>query len=123
MSTDRELLPCPFCGDTPVFEGDGENWQDERRYVQMKLVCCTSMSKAIGWNRARDMTPKAREAELRAKLTEQWNRRAYADRIAADEALLRQALADLKSCSAVTHWPALRPTINAIEQRLEKTHG
>jgi hypothetical protein len=72
-------LPCPFCGGTPDFEGNAADWKDESRYVELSITCCATMTEAIGWRRARDMTVEARTAELQAKLTEAWNRRAPDD--------------------------------------------
>jgi hypothetical protein len=71
----EEFLPCPFCGDTPWFEGDGNDWKDDRRYVEMFLTCCSSMSSAIGWSRAREMTAEARTKEMKETLTRRWNKR------------------------------------------------
>ncbi len=72
--TDK-ICKCPFCGGDPWFEGDGDNWRDDRRYVQMKLVCCVTMSSAIGWSAARDMQSKDREEFLKKALVEKWNKR------------------------------------------------
>jgi len=68
-----ELLPCPFCGNKPNLT-DWE-WKDDSRYVEASLVCCVTMSEAIGWRKARDMTDSAKAEELRSKLVEAWNRR------------------------------------------------
>lgn len=70
-----ELKPCPFCGGTPYFEGDTNEWQDGSRYVELSLTCCATMTESIGWRKARDMTIEERSAELRAKLTSNWNTR------------------------------------------------
>lgn len=70
-----ELLNCPFCGDTPWFEGDGKNWVDDRRCVQMHLRCCITMSASIGWMRARDMTERSRTQEMQSALINRWNTR------------------------------------------------
>ena len=69
-------LPCPFCGEEPHFEGDPNYWGDEGYYVEMSLTCCSTMNEAIGWKRGREMTSAARAAELKAKLTEAWDKRA-----------------------------------------------
>lgn len=37
------------------------------------------------------------------------------------EALIRQMLEALESCSSVTHWPAMQQTIAAARQRLGET--
>ena len=71
----NQLLPCPFCGGTPHFDGNAADWQDESRYVELSLKCCATMTEAIGWRRARDMTVEARTAELQTKLTDCWNTR------------------------------------------------
>jgi hypothetical protein len=70
-----DLKPCPFCGNVPWFEGSGEDWKDNHRYIQMHLVCCISMSSAIGWQKARDMVPEARTKEMKDILTQKWNTR------------------------------------------------
>lgn len=71
-----EILPCPFCGNVPSFEGDSSEWRDDCRYVQLSLVCCATMTECIGWKKARDLTPAERETALRAALTAAWNKRA-----------------------------------------------
>lgn len=73
MSAHTAPLPCPFCGDQPWFEGDGSDWKDDCRYVEMSLECCSRMTAAIGWRRARGMTAGERREELRAKLIAKWN--------------------------------------------------
>lgn len=73
------IKPCPFCLGDPHFNGDGDNWQDESRYVEMSLVCCVTMPQAIGWLRAREMTKKQREDELKKRLTDAWNHRASSE--------------------------------------------
>lgn len=79
MSEKTHLLPCPFCGSEPSFQGDGSSWVDERRYVSMQLGCCVSMSADVGWGRAHKMTPQQIEAELRERLTAQWNQRSQTE--------------------------------------------
>lgn len=79
MGIDNRLLSCPFCGGTPNFEGSAADWQDEHRYVELSLVCCVTMTEAIGWRAAAAMTVEARTAALRAKLTAAWNTRAPDD--------------------------------------------
>jgi hypothetical protein len=69
------ILPCPFCGNEPWFEGDAADWEDDARYVQLELRCCTTMTETIGWQQARRMTVEARTIELKNKLASQWNRR------------------------------------------------
>lgn len=71
----KELLSCPFCGGAPYFEGDAADWKDESRYVELSLTCCATMTEALGWRRARDMTVEARTAELTDKLATRWNTR------------------------------------------------
>lgn len=70
---DIELKPCPFCGCPPFFSR--AEWQDENRYVGMTLECCVTMTGAISWRIARDMTPEQHDASLRSNLTERWNER------------------------------------------------
>ena len=70
-----DLKPCPFCGSDPSFTGDASVWRDDSRYVELSLECCSSMTEAIGWWRARDMSTAERDAELRQRLTERWNTR------------------------------------------------
>lgn len=74
----NDLVPCPFCGSDPWFEGSASEWKDDHRYVELTLKCCASMTEAIGWRKARDMTVEARESELKAQLTASWNTRAAA---------------------------------------------
>ena len=69
------LLPCPFCGGLPYFEGDAKDWKDDHRYVELSLTCCVTMCETIGWKRARDMTIEARNKELQIRLTDKWNTR------------------------------------------------
>jgi len=71
----HELKPCPFCGDTPSFTGDAGKWRDESRYVELSIECCVTMTEAIGWRKARDMTVNERTEELQTKLSERWNNR------------------------------------------------
>lgn len=71
----EELLPCPFCGCIPHYEGDAAEWKDESRYVDLSLECCATMTEAIGWHRARDMSVEMRTAELRGRLAKRWNTR------------------------------------------------
>lgn len=73
--TDDDFLSCPFCGSAPWNEGDAAQWKDDNRYVQMKLVCCVTMSSAIGWKRARDMTVEQRAKEMKEALLNRWNTR------------------------------------------------
>jgi hypothetical protein len=73
--TEEFPMPCPFCGDTPWFEGDGSDWKDDRRYVQMYLSCCSSMSSVIAWSKAREMTAEERTKEMKESLTRRWNKR------------------------------------------------
>lgn len=73
--TETKLLPCPFCGDTPQFKGSAEDWQDEHRYVELSLTCCVTMTEAIGWRQAKDLTVEARTSELQTRLTKLWNTR------------------------------------------------
>lgn len=75
MKMTEDLIGCPFCGDIPYFTGDGDNWQDENRYVEMGLSCCISMTESIGWRKARDMTTKERQDQLSQRLLERWNER------------------------------------------------
>lgn len=70
-----DLKPCPFCGSNPNFTGDASVWKDDSRYVELSLECCSSMTEAIGWRRARDMTVEARTTELKTSLTNRWNTR------------------------------------------------
>ena len=70
-----QLKPCPFCGEEPWFEGDGDNWQDDCRYVEMEVVCCVRMSAALRWNNARNKTIQEREQELKEELLQMWNTR------------------------------------------------
>lgn len=74
MKTDQ-LKPCPFCGCDPYLSGDGENWQDESRYVEMSLECCVEMRSGIGWREARDMTKENRNKRMVDELTKRWNQR------------------------------------------------
>lgn len=80
-----EIEGCPWCGELPWFEGNGDNWQDDRRYVQMQLVCCARMSTGIGWDRAREMSPQEREDLMKKNLIAQWNSR-YNERFGDDNA-------------------------------------
>ena len=41
-------------------------------------------------------------------------------KITIDRAVLQQALEDLQSCSTVTHWPELVPTVDALRAALEQ---
>jgi transcription elongation factor Elf1 len=68
MSTERELLDCPFCGSDDVSQSMGEKG-DGTPWPYVECGACAACAEP-------DM----------------WNRRAYADHITADEALLRQAL-------------------------------
>jgi Restriction alleviation protein Lar len=77
--SETHLLPCPFCGDEPVITGDTSHWMDDARYVQLSIVCCSTMTETIGWRRARDMTVTERDVELRARLTDSWNKRYLGD--------------------------------------------
>lgn len=69
------LLPCPFCGQSPQFEGDPGEWKDDSRYVELSIACCVTMTETIGWRRAREMSVKERDAVLRGQLTARWNAR------------------------------------------------
>ena len=73
----KEFLPCPFCGDSePVFEGNGECWYDDYRYVEMKIECskcCVSIYEIMGWVKAREMSSEEREVEMKDNLTKKWN--------------------------------------------------
>jgi hypothetical protein len=69
------IKTCPFCGDTPWFEGDAADWQDDCRYVQLTLKCCVTMTAAIGWKRAREITVEARTTEMQSNLIDRWNAR------------------------------------------------
>lgn len=69
------LLPCPFCGGVPSFQGDAADWKDDSRYVELSLGCCAIMTEGIGWRKARDMTVAARTAELESALSKRWNTR------------------------------------------------
>jgi hypothetical protein len=71
----EELIGCPFCDSYPYFTGDGDNWRDDNRYVEMGLQCCVYMHDAIGWRQARDMTTKERADLLTQRLIERWNDR------------------------------------------------
>lgn len=73
------LEGCPFCGETPCWEGDGANWKDEKRYVQMKLMCCVTMSCSISWMVAREMLVEDRTKEMKNSLTKRWNTRYIED--------------------------------------------
>lgn len=88
MSEKTHLLPCPFCGGEPTFEGNGECWKDEYSYVEMSLECCISMTAQMGQSQARGLTPQAIEAQLREKLTRCWNARSEMAVIPAGFALL-----------------------------------
>ena len=71
----EELKPCPFCGSAPVFTGNVLDWKDDCRYVELTIECCASITRGIGWKKARDMSIPEREAALRSELTEAWNLR------------------------------------------------
>ena len=51
-------------------------WRDDNRYVELSLTCCATMTEAIGWRRARELTVEASTAELKASLASRWNKRA-----------------------------------------------
>jgi hypothetical protein len=75
VDVDVSPLPCPFCGDQPWFEGDANQWRDDRRYVELSLTCCATMTENIAWRNARDMTAKEKESELKRQLITNWNNR------------------------------------------------
>lgn len=68
------LLPCPFCSDTPTYSDVQE--KDDRRYMQMSLMCCISMSESIGYGQFKNMSDVAIESELKNALLTAWNTRA-----------------------------------------------
>lgn len=74
-----KFLPCPFCGDKePVFQGNGDCWYDDYRYIEMKIecgCCCASIYETMNWQTARTMKEKEREALMKANLTKKWNTR------------------------------------------------
>lgn len=65
------VKPCPFCGSQPRFS-DVE-YIDDRRYVQMELECCVTMSAVLGYQKYSGMTDKAIHAVLTDRLTKHWN--------------------------------------------------
>lgn len=69
------LKECPFCGGEPWFKGSAADWKDDRRYVELSLICCVQMTETIGWMRARDMLVRERDKELRERLSLKWNTR------------------------------------------------
>jgi hypothetical protein len=75
----NEFKDCPFCGGKPYFDGCVDDRRDEGRYVQLSLVCCVTMTEAIGWKKAISMTTKEKETTLREKLISQWNTRFVED--------------------------------------------
>jgi hypothetical protein len=75
--TDKELLPCPFCGDTATFSEVYE--RDDSRYMSMDLDCCVTMRASIDYGSFKNMAESAIKAELTADLIERWNTRAAAE--------------------------------------------
>jgi len=73
-SEEPPFYSCPFCGNKPYFT-DVE-WKDDSRYIQLSLECCVSMSEAIGWYKAKDMTISDITSELKNRLSLRWNTRA-----------------------------------------------
>lgn len=72
------FLPCPFCGAEPVFEGNGECWHDDYRYIEMKIECsncCVSIYEIMGWVKAREMSIEEREVQIKSNLIAKWNTR------------------------------------------------
>jgi hypothetical protein len=80
--SDQELLPCPFCGETPalninVYSNDG------RFSIRCKSEIC-EIRPSLSMACASEMWPDGksahyvREAETKAKIIETWNRRASA---------------------------------------------
>lgn len=68
-----KLLPCPFCGETPIFSDVEE--RDDRRYMRMLLECCITMSASIGYSKFKYMSDKEVKDYLTSKLINKWNSR------------------------------------------------
>jgi hypothetical protein len=73
-----ELEKCPHCGESPSFEGSASNWKDDNRYVELSLTCCATMTEAMGWRQARELTVAQRTEFLKERLTKRWNTRVEA---------------------------------------------
>lgn len=69
-----KLIPCPFCGGVPAFTA--AQVKDDRRYVQMELECCITMTTNISYPHFTKMSPTDLDYHLKATLTAQWNQRA-----------------------------------------------
>lgn len=68
------LLPCPFCGEVPSFTTPEK--KDERRYVEMKLECCSiKMAAALGWNQYKELSDTQITTRLHDELLQNWNKR------------------------------------------------
>ena len=67
------LKPCPFCGGMPDFGWVEE--KDERRYVQLDLICCVTMSDTLSFHEHKSLSDDETEARLKTSLAESWNRR------------------------------------------------
>ena len=73
----KRIKTCPFCGYLPHFTGDGDNWKDDGRYVEMSITCCATMTKALGWRFVKENKMQVKDIEdyLEARLIEDWNKR------------------------------------------------
>lgn len=65
------LKPCPFCDNTPSFTS--VEIMDERRYVEMKLICCIEMSETLGFSKYKDMLEPDIADYLKLQLIDRWN--------------------------------------------------
>ena len=66
-----ELLPCPFCGNTPSISEP--EWRDDNRYYAMDISCCSTLEVSIGWIFARNLTEQQRKEHLDYRALKEWN--------------------------------------------------
>lgn len=111
MDSNITLLPCPFCGNVPSFTGVED--RDDRRYMEMELECCVTMTASIGYGRFRSMTPAEIKDDLTRQLVEQWNRRHIEEYL---------SLPDVQSQQAYTALEKERNLLLEVESNLADMH-
>jgi hypothetical protein len=68
-----QFLPCPFCGSNPTVHEVHST--DERRYMQMNVSCCVTMSAGLQYSVYRSMIAIDIEKQIINMLAQKWNTR------------------------------------------------